>query len=584
MPDALQVEGTGAVGATESVPSDSAARRSARPRRAKAKRELEQVLAADRYLVRRATVAAIGLRLAPILLPLWLRWTLDPIKARRSVVWWERTWTPDELLLATILVGLFVALVRAAMAGWLVATAGRYGHGVVARLRVAMFEHILRVPVRYLDRRGCGRVMLRFIGDSDALRNWVSKTRPTAIADGVLLVALTGALAVVCWPLAAVVGAALPLVGVVLWMLRPELYGRTVAARRLQAEFTGHIERRLNAIRQMKWLDRFTAVRRTTHDLAERIAAQNARRDRRAALVEAAGQLLAFGMLPLLLAGGVHLLWADVLSLGQFIAVMWLLSHAMVALHRLSRTMIIREKAVVSVDRVLRLLERSAERGRGTHCPKPAITEPVLTARELVFTDAGIGSPNQPWTVHWRGPGIVVLPETIPADTFGDLLLGYQRPREGRLSVGGADTAACHVRSLRRAVGWITSPVLLVEGTIEDNIRIAAPHRPADFLLRQMTRYDLGIDDPQAWLARPVETDSSRLSPDDRLQIAFYRAVFSRPALLWIASLGHPSPTLRAALARAVEQIGRRRTLVMAAAPAAAALGLKTSARALEVA
>ncbi len=542
---------------------ESTAGRRRKPRRAKAERELRSILRVNPHLARRTVVAATVLRLAPILLPICLRFTLDPIADRRPLVLLGRLWSPETLLLTTVAVGLIVAVIRAAAAGLFVATAGRYGHDIVSRLRVAMFEHILRLPVKYLDRRGCGRVLLRFMGDSDALRSWVSRTRPTVIADGVLLLALVAALAAISPLLAIAAGTALPVIGVTMWMLRPALYRRTLEARRLQAEFTGHIEARLRRKRQSTWLDRYATFRQATRDLAQQIARRNACRDRQAARIEAAGQLLAFGLLPLLLAGGIELLWRGELTMGKFVAATWLISHMMVTLHRMSRSMIIREKATVSIDRILRLLERTAERGRGNRQPALRVGRPVLECRDLVFADLGIGSVTQPWTRDLTGPAVIVLPREVRLSSFRDLLLGFAGPRSGTIALDGQQLDQLRIRSVRREIGWIDDDPLLVEGTIEANLLLGAPHLSREKMLKRIRRNDLGILQLDEWLRREVEPNGRNIAADDVLRISFLRAVLNRPRVLLVTGIGEISDGLRELVAYQLAAWANRRGLVL---------------------
>ncbi len=539
-----------------------------RPRRAKAEQTWRAILEAHRGLSRRVTCAAIAVRLSPVLLPILLRYTLDPIRDRRTVEWLGRSWAAVDLLLLTLAVGLAIAAVRAVATGIFVALAGRYGHAVVADLRVAMYEHVLRLPVKYLDRRGVGRVMLRFIGDSDALRSWLARSRPAAIGDLFLIGALTAALAVVSWPLAAAACILLPWIGVAVWTLRPQLRERTLEARRRQAQFTGHIEARLRDIRQAKWIDRYQAWRDQTRKLAADIAASNAHRDRRSALLQATGQFLTYGLLPLSIAGGVAFFWNGGLSLGKFIALTWIVMHLAVALVRAMRTLVVREKAMVSRDRVLRLLERSAESGRGSQGTPLRRPRPELRIDQLVFAECGLGSEQSPWTQRFEGPSLVFLPEEVMAADWFDVLLRFRKPISGSIYLGGHDIREVRLRDVRRAMGWVRRTPIVYEGTIEENLRLAAPHQERQELVTRVEQFELGIRDGEAWLAQPVGRNGYALSRDDRARVAFLQAVLNRPPILLVEPLDDLSPQLRQVLADRLARLGACRSLVIVAGSA----------------
>ena len=511
-----------------------------RKRSSRARETLSEVLGRQRPLVRRIAAAAFVIRLAPVLLPIVLKFTLSPILHHRAARLFGRNWMPEELLLGLVISGIGVAVVRGLANYRFVSLAGRCGHRLVADLRKVMFEHILRMPVSYVDRRGTGKILLRFIGDSDALRNWYSRTRPMVFADSVLVVVLAAGMFWLHWQLALLVLLPLPFLVVIIRGLSSRLQTLTLTARRLQAGFTGHVQSRFDVIRQSKWLDANRKTRRMTADLVDEVARQNVLRERFAAAVKSAGNLLAFLSIPLLIWFGISQVWSGGLTTGGFVALIWLAAHMSVAVQRLSAAVVIRQKGLVSLQRIGRLLERSAERGRSSNRPKLQVVGRSIQCVDLVFGVQGLGSPDRPLNAEWTADREHLLDPDLDAGAFCDVLMGFCRPKRGKVFLDGQALGDIQVTSVRSAVGWIPRAPAVFDTTVEQNIQLAKPGVKTNTLqnLARQTEI-LAEGDIDRWLAAPAGPAGGELSSRDILAIALMRVLLRRPRFVLVEHPDH---------------------------------------------
>jgi ABC-type multidrug transport system fused ATPase/permease subunit len=113
----------------------------------------------------------------------------------------------------------------AAFVGWLRSReridAERLGQSYVHVLRLTLFERLSSLAPRALEQRSQGGVMLRFVGDLNAVKQWVSLGLSRLIVAGTFVVGALAALAIVNLALAAVVGAVLALAFVAALALAP---------------------------------------------------------------------------------------------------------------------------------------------------------------------------------------------------------------------------------------------------------------------------------------------------------------------------------------------------------------------------
>lgn len=118
--------------------------------------------------------------------------------------------------------------------------------------------------------------------------------------------------------------------------------------------------------------------------------------------------------------------------------------------------------------------------------------------------------------------------------TIANLILGFYRPQDGRLTADGVPYDAVDVRDLRRAMGVVTQDPIIVPGSVWENITYgvpdAGPEEVAEALRLAMA------DDFVARLPGGLDADVGEggtfLSGGQRQRIAVARALLRRPKVL----------------------------------------------------
>ena len=143
--------------------------------------------------------------------------------------------------------------------------------------------------------------------------------------------------------------------------------------------------------------------------------------------------------------------------------------------------------------------------------------------------------------------------------TLGRLIAGVDRPRTGRVTVGGTDVADLAPEQLRQHVVLVTQDHHVFADPLRDNLTIAAPHAPDDELLAALRV--VGAD----WfddLPDGLDTDLSthRLAGAQAQHVALARVLLANPHTLVLdeaTALLDPSAARRTEQALAATIRGR---------------------------
>lgn len=201
--------------------------------------------------------------------------------------------------------------------------------------------------------------------------------------------------------------------------------------------------------------------------------------------------------------------------------------------------------------------------------PDPRAAELAVHGVTVLYPDRS--SPALAGVDLTVSPGEIVAltgPSGCGKSTLLAVLLGFVRPDEGRVSIGGVDLRRLDPQAWRRTLAWAPQRPQLFPGTVADNVRLGAPDA-SDGRVREALRAAAAADLEPYGLVRE---SGAGLSAGQRRRVALARAMI-RPASLLL--LDEPTAGLdggtEAAALRGLRRSGRT-VLVVAHRPAVLAM------------
>ena len=460
----------------------------------------------------------------------------------------------------------FVAVVlgRAALA-WGFEACGRLAAvRVISGTRLALAESRLVSQPAALDRVESGEIAAAAVHGADALETTFGRYLPQLVLACVVPPIVLLWVAAIDLESAGLMLLTLPLVPVFMWLIGRYTERRTKERYAAMSLLSRHF---LDVIRGMPTLRAFNrgeAQAASLADVGERYRQATMATLRSAFLSGAVLELAAtIGVALVAVTVGVRLVDGGI-GFQAGLTVLLLVPELYLPLRTLGARYHAGADGMAVLERMLELTTDARSGASGIVPPSPA-DEPVRLEGVRFAYPARSGDVLRGVDLELRpGETVALVGQTgCGKSSVASALLGFVRPDEGRVTVGGIDLASVDPAAWRRFVAWVPQRPTLIRGTIGDNIRLGlagATDEEVDEAAK------LAGADTIAPYDTVVGEGGRSLSAGELQRIALARA-FLRDAPLVI--LDEPTANLDAASAEivgdAVERLCADRTVLLIA-------------------
>ncbi|MDF3149138.1 MULTISPECIES: ABC transporter ATP-binding protein [unclassified Streptomyces] len=467
----------------------------------------------------------------------------------------------------------------------------RLGEGLILDLRVAVFDHVQRMPVAFFTRTRTGALVSRLNNDVIGAQRAFSNTLSGVVSNLVTLLLTVAVMLTLSWQITLLALVLLPVFVIPARRMGHRMAGMQREAATLNAAMGTRMTERFSAPgatlvklfgRPQEESQEFSARARRVADIGVRTATAQSMFITALTLVSALALALVYGL------GGWFAL-RGTLEPGAVVSLALLLTRMYAPLTALAGARVEVMSALVSFERVFEVLDLKPlieEKPDAKEVPDgpvsvefdnvrfgyPAADKVSLASLEEVATLDVRGGAEVLHGLSFRAePGQTVA--LVGSSGAGKSTIAQLLPRlydvdEGAVRVGGVDVRDLSAESLRATLGMVTQDGHLFHDSVRANLLLARPAATDDELwdaLRRSRLDDLVRSLPDG-LDTVVGERGYRLSGGERQRMTIARLLLARQRVVILdEATAHLDNTSEAAVQEALTEALQGRTAVVIA-------------------
>ncbi|PHS24445.1 MAG: hypothetical protein COA85_08205 [Robiginitomaculum sp.] len=405
------------------------------------------------------------------------------------------------------------------------------GQDYVVDTRMRIFKHISSMSVRAMDKTRKGLILLRFVNDLTALRNWICLGLARSIISGIVIIVALTALTIMN-PLIGGMLMLLLTIGAVILLALGKIIDHTIReARRRRGNIAGNISEKLE---QMVLVQAF-AQRRTERRKIKRqsFALRNATIERASAsgVIRAVVRVLAG--LSLAISGGIGAMAvrSGSATMGEVIAAIGMVTLITPSMFTFGRVYEYWKSAVVAKEKIVSLLMRGPVVSASTN------TKPLGKVKgNLVFDRISITGGLTRFSAQAKAGDTIGLygANGSGKSTLLFLALRLLDPDKGKVLLDGRNLCTIRSGELRRAISIASSSMPLLRGTISSNIAYGSSKSTDEDVIQaaEMCGMDITSSASLFYGQRQVHEGGVNLSAGERMRVNLARALVCKPKIL----------------------------------------------------
>ncbi|MEM7022187.1 MAG: ABC transporter ATP-binding protein [Pseudomonadota bacterium] len=412
---------------------------------------------------------------------------------------------------------------------------GRIAERLLIDLRRAMFAHLQKVSLSFMDKTEVGRLMSRLQGDVHALQEFL-ETSVFAIGDLVLLVGITFVLLVLDWQLGLLTLSVVPILVIVRIVWIPRARAAFVRARVTSSTLNGALAEGIHGVRTVQGMGR----EEVNLDLFEEKVDDNLQAQLRATwlaqiMIPIVDTLTGAAMGIVVVVGGIAVL-GDRLDLGVMVAFLFYVQRFFDPIRSLTMQYSIMQRAMASGQRIFEVLDVPVQVQ-----DKPNAITPKSIDGSVEFRDVTFGYvPGLPVlrNVSFRvepGETVALVGPTGSGKTSTMALVHrFYDVWDGHVLVGGRDVRDVTQASLGRDIAMVLQEPFLFSGTVFENIRYASSNATGEQVVeaaKAVGAHDFIMRLPQGY-ETDLEQRGGNLSLGQRQLVSFARALVANAKIL----------------------------------------------------
>ncbi|MEA5516857.1 peptidase domain-containing ABC transporter [Nodularia sp. UHCC 0506] len=471
-------------------------------------------------------IASFFVQLAQLANPLVIQLIIDKVIVQNSIS------TLNVLGILLLVVGIFEALLTTLRTYLFVDTTNRIDMGLGSQI----IDHLLRLPLRYFERRPVGELATR-INELENIRQFLTGTALTVVLDAIFSIIYIVVMLFYSWQLTLVGLGTIPIFVILTLIASPTISKQLRTKAERNAHTQSYLVEVMSGIQTVKAQNIELQSRFSWQERYARYVASGFKTVITSTLANSTSSFLNKLSALLVLWLGSYLVLQGELTLGELIAFRIISGYVTSPILRLAQLWQSFQETALSLERLSDIVDtpQEGEEDRD-NIPLPAISGSVKF--ENVSFRFATSGPLQLSNVNLEiasGKFIGIVGQSGSGkSTLMKLLLRLYEVESGRILIDNYDISKVELYSLRRQVGVVPQETLLFDGTVQENIALTNPDSTTDEIIeaaRIAAAHDFIMSLPNGYNTRVGERGAG-LSGGQRQRIAIARSILQRPKLL----------------------------------------------------
>ncbi|MGX8009954.1 ABC transporter ATP-binding protein [Mesorhizobium sp. ORM8.1] len=475
-----------------------------------------------------SVAAVLVFTLTQLAIPLVIRYAIDHGMAAggpdRSVMVWA-----TGIFAAIILINYAASYVQESVVG-------KVAENVLSDLRRAMFSHLQRVSLSFMDKTEVGRLMSRLQGDVNSMQEFL-ETSVMSVGDIVLLFGIVSVLLWLDFRLGLLTLSTMPALFIVRLFWLPRAKVAFMAAHETNSIANGALAEGIHGVRTVQSLER----QHVNFDLYDEKVLANLHAHLRSAryaqvMVPIVDTLTGIAMATVIVVGGSMVL-SHRLDIGVMVAFLFYIQRFFDPIRSLTMQYSVMQRAMASGQRISEVLDVPVD----VSDKENALTLSRDMDGSVEFKNVTFGyRQNQPVlkNISFRvNPGETVAlvgPTGSGKSSSMALVHRFYDVWSGQVLVGGHDVRALTQDSLGEQVAMVLQEPFLFSGTVLENIRYHKTGASRDEVVRAaqaVGAHDFIMQLPDGYDTE-LEQRGGNLSLGQRQLVSFARALVADARIL----------------------------------------------------
>lgn len=348
----------------------------------------------------------------------------------------------------------------------------------VSDLRIAIYEHLQKLSLRYYSDKQTGEIMSRVVNDTERLEPLIAHNIPDLIVNVTVLLGVSGILIYLSPLLALLTLLPIPVILLVVWVFSGRMRAAFRTAQAKFADLNAVLQDNISGMKEIQVFTRERFERRRVADRSEGYTSKLLRALKIIAIYHPSVEFAAsLGTVIVLLFGGRAALQGNlpVQDLVAFLLYLGMFYQPVTLLARMNEQV---QMALAGADRVAEVLDVESD---VVEEPRPIRLERAVGRIEFdqvnfSYTDDIPVLKDISFTVEPGETLALVGPTGVGKSTIASLIPRFYDPTSGQIRLDGIDLRKFDLRTLRRNISIVLQDVFLFNGTVLENIMYGADH------------------------------------------------------------------------------------------------------------